>query len=61
MIPKVLILTGESEIARHSRFEKVFQPIGEFIEELSHLYTLLKERQISDSHPIRCSTWETTC
>ncbi|MEW5923401.1 MAG: sigma-54 dependent transcriptional regulator [Candidatus Zixiibacteriota bacterium] len=46
MITNVLILVNGDLLTGSSGFEKVFRPIGEFIEEVSHLYTIIKERAV---------------
>ncbi|PKK84447.1 MAG: sigma-54-dependent Fis family transcriptional regulator [candidate division Zixibacteria bacterium HGW-Zixibacteria-1] len=46
MIQNVLILANGDLISGSSGFEKIFRPIGEFVEEVSLLYTLLKERAV---------------
>ena len=44
MIQNVLILANESIFSENDGFDKAFRPIGEFVQELSHLYSILKER-----------------
>lgn len=46
MIRNVLILANGDLISGSSGFDKIFRPVGEFVEEVSLLYTLLKERAV---------------
>ena len=46
MIRKVLILANSSIYEMDDRFDKSFGPLGEYVSELSHLYTILKERSV---------------
>lgn len=46
MIQSVVILANESIFEEYDAFEKIFRPIGEFVDELSHLYSILKERSV---------------
>jgi len=46
MIQKVVILAGRELPERDLQFDRILKPIGEYIFELSELYTLLKERTV---------------
>nr|MBN2278357.1 sigma-54-dependent Fis family transcriptional regulator [candidate division Zixibacteria bacterium] len=44
MIRNVFILADKEVFEKHPDFRVIFESLGEFVGELSHLYTLLKER-----------------
>ncbi|MFH2036238.1 MAG: sigma-54 dependent transcriptional regulator [Candidatus Zixiibacteriota bacterium] len=46
MIQNLLIMANRDILESDARFEKTFRSIGEFVEELSHLYSILKERPV---------------
>jgi DNA-binding NtrC family response regulator len=46
MIHNVLILANSSIYEENDRFDSTFRPLGEYVNELSHLYTALKERSV---------------
>jgi len=42
----VIVLAGNNILSESAGFEAAFGPIGEFVEEVSQLYTILKERAV---------------
>ncbi len=46
MISQVLILVREDVAAEGSQFQRLFKPLGEFVFEISQLYSALKERAV---------------
>jgi DNA-binding NtrC family response regulator len=46
MIPSVLILADPPLLERNPGFDHAFRPVGEFVEQLSHLYTIIRERDV---------------
>jgi len=46
MVSNILILANENVLANSSGFDQAFRPIGEFVDEVSQLYTILKERTV---------------
>jgi DNA-binding NtrC family response regulator len=46
MIPKVLILADQPLLERNPDFDRSFRQVGEYIEQLSHLYSIIRERDV---------------
>jgi len=46
MIPSVLILADPPLLKRYPEFDRAFGRVGEYVEQLSHLYSIIRERNI---------------